>query len=266
MPQVAREALNYFYKTDPDVGVIARIVQSDAALTGTILKLANSVRFVSGSSTSDVKVAIGRIGLNALRQILMTHAFAESFQFPQDCPVDPKSFWRHGAFVAEVAHELALKAHRPVAPDLQLAGLTHDLGVFVRALNRPQDTANVFTYCKEKNVDMATAEMDLGLKPHREISAMVVKEWKVPELVEALVLFHDIADPKQRGTLAPELNTMIDILYISDVVAHRFGGGFADYQRDTRLDPDLLARAGLDSDDVFRAMKNAKSFLEVFLP
>lgn len=267
MPQIAREALNYFYKSDPDVSVIARIIHSDVALTGTVLKLGNSSRFnTNGPKTSDLKIAIGRIGLNALRQILVTHAFSQAFNLDAKCPLDATAFWRHSAFTAEIAFELSQKSHRNMAADLQLSGVMHDIGFLLFAMNDPEHCAQVIDKCARTGNDFCTTEINMGLTPHHEYSAAIVRAWNIPQTVEILVAHHDIDDSDMLSKLSPEIRVNIAILQISDILSHRFGGTYKNYHRETRLDPKLLTMTGLVSDDIARAVKNAKSFLEVFIP
>lgn len=267
MPQIAREALNYFYKSEPDVGVIARIVHSDVSLTATILRLGNSARFNNaGPSTSDLKVAIGRIGLNALRQILVTHAFSEALKVGPDCPINCNVFWRHSAMTAEIAYELAQKSNRATAADLQLAGVLHDIGFLLFALNLPQECKNVLDKAISTKNDFHTVEKNLGMMPHHSISALVVKEWNIPQTVQILVENHDVDDEATLSKFSAEIRTHIDILQLADMLSHWFGGTYEGYHRDVRIDQKVLTKAGLSSDDVARAVKNAKSFLEVFIP
>lgn len=267
MPQVAREALNYFYKSDPDVSIIARLVNSDVSLTGTILKLGNSARFnSSGPKTSDVKIAIGRIGLNALRQILITHAFSQAFKLDAKNPLDAAAFWRHSAMTAEIAFELSQKSHRHMAADLQLAGVMHDIGFLLFSMNNPKDCERLIANCAQTGNDFRTAERNMGFTPHCKLSAAVVRAWNIPQTVEMLVSHHDEDDPAMLSKLSPDIRVNIAILQISDLLAHRFGGSYKNYHRDSRMDPKLVTLSGLVSDDISRAVKNAKSFLEVFIP
>jgi hypothetical protein len=60
-----------------------------------------------------------------------------------------------------------------------------------------------------------------------------------------------------RKDLGNEMNKLIDILVLSDTLAHSYGFGFKDYKRDTKIELSMLKRMELSADAVKEVVKNS---------
>lgn len=259
MPQVARECLVYLYNPNADTAVLAKSLSRDIAISASILKLANSSVFLlgRGTPTSDLKTAIGRIGHDNLRQIMVLHALENTFVFKDALTFDFDSFIRHCSFVSLLCANFA----KIIAPDfvseVQMAGLMHDVGLVLTASLFNENFAQMAKHCIENQIDFVATENQLGLEPHSKLGFRALDTWEIPEKVKTLISYHDTRNIELRKHLPPETNKLIDILILSDILAHSYGFGFKDYKRDTKIEMSMLKRMELTPDAVKEVVKNA---------
>lgn len=259
MPQVARECLVYLYNPNADSAVLAKSLSRDIGISASILKLANSSQFLlgKGAPTSDLKTAIFRIGHDNLRQLMVLHALENTFTFKDSLSFDFKSFSRHCSFVSLLCTEFAKKIAPDSVADIQMAGLMHDVGLAITGSLFHENFTQLAKYCIENKVDFATAEEQMGLEPHSKLGGRALDTWEIPARVKQLIALHDTRKLDTRKELPLEINKLVDILILSDTLAHSYGFGFKDYKRDTRIELSMLKRMELSAEDVKEVVKAA---------
>jgi HD-like signal output (HDOD) protein len=120
---------------DPNLSVtqVTKVVAGEPLLSARVVAYANSAAIHRGGKpVTDVKTAVMRIGLNAVRNIAVALALRQVGHAKELEPFRPQAreILEHGQEVAVLGHVLALH-HGKVAPDDALfAGLVHDLGHF----------------------------------------------------------------------------------------------------------------------------------------
>lgn len=264
LPRVAREALVHLYKPEPDVRMLSRLLGTDSGLSGDILKLANSPYCGVHKPTSELQTAVIRIGLHSLRQVVLTHTMSKHFSFDISVKLDSKEFWRHSAFVGQMAFELARKDFKNHADEMQLAGLLHDVGIFIDTMNNPKRFAQIFEHSKVSKLEIAKSEAAFGETPHRQLGVVLAKEWQLSDTVKLCIGLHDVADRSNRGVLTEVEHTLVDIMVVSDRIAHRYGFGLNGYHPDSVISPDILQRLNINSASILSAVQRVRTFLEVF--
>ncbi len=259
MPQIARECLVYLYNPNADTGVLSKSLARDIGISASILKLANSSQFLlgKGAPTSDLNTAILRIGHDSLRQLMILHALEETFVFKDSMFFDFKSFTKHCSFVSLLCTDFAKKISPDSIADIQMAGLMHDVGLAIMGSLFHENLTMMVKFCFENKIDFAAAESQLGLESHSKLGARALATWEIPDRVKLIVSLHDSRKPEDRKDLEAETAKLLDILILSDILAHSYGFGFKEYKRDTRIELSMLKRMGLTADDVKEIVKSA---------
>ncbi len=111
---------------DPDLGAddLARVIETDPALSARILRLANSPFFGLGGTVSSAARAVIVLGLSVVRSLAVSTAAG---LFDARARQLPTGFWDHAIAVAAGAGCVALHLGVPKA-DAFSAGLLHDIG------------------------------------------------------------------------------------------------------------------------------------------
>jgi putative nucleotidyltransferase with HDIG domain len=166
---------------------LVEVMQRDQALTGRVLRLANSGFFGFARQVSTLPRAVMLLGFSTVRSLALGVKIWETFAARGDRALT--ELWQHSALVGAAAR---LIAHRTRAADPEeafTAGLLHDMGRAVLQLRFPAeyDTVLRLTEPTLEEREQATFGID-----HACAGAWLAEAWGLPPLiVEAAAHHHD---------------------------------------------------------------------------
>ncbi len=122
-----REAVQDEHKGVPH---IARLLQMDPVMAARVMKIANSPLYNTGTTLTDVKLAITRLGLITTRNLITALAMHNLFTVKSFAMRERiRQLWQHSCYVAAIAQVLARTQRGLSADKALLAGLLHDIGI-----------------------------------------------------------------------------------------------------------------------------------------
>ncbi|MDR2837865.1 MAG: HDOD domain-containing protein, partial [Azonexus sp.] len=135
---------------DPNLSIekLAKLVGAEPLMSTKIIRMANSVALnPSGREVADVKSAILRIGMEAVRTVSFAVAIEQLLKSKQMKVFEDMSarLWAHTAHVAALCRVLSRKLTHINGDEAMFAGLVHDLGIFYlmsRAASFPELVAD----------------------------------------------------------------------------------------------------------------------------
>jgi len=227
---------------------VARVVGADPVLAARLLNLANSVALLgTARPATDLRTAVSRVGLNAVRTTTHAHAMRILSQSEALRGLEKllDVLARQTGQVASLCYVVAGKYSR-VPPDVaMLAGLLHSCGrlyLLVRAGNHRGLFADATSF---RNV-----ERDW----HLSVAVALLENWNVPEeIVHAIAESEDLSR-EPRG--AP---TLTDVVMLAVAIARH--SGQPEVLEATLRDVKCLARFGLDAKGVAEMLHAAKKEL-----
>jgi HD-like signal output (HDOD) protein/ActR/RegA family two-component response regulator len=197
MPRTCADLRNAM--ADPDVSVrkIAGIVSGDPAVAVKVLQLVNSAFFRLARRISSIEQAVGYLGFNAIRTLVMS--------------VEVFSAWRSDAAVGELTPaRLQAEAHRAAAAaraltagtefadDALLAGLLHNIGYWVLLQQCGPQLRCAIDVAKRDGVALHVAEQDVIGASHAAVGAYLLGVWGLPySVIEAVAFQHSPQRVKQ---------------------------------------------------------------------
>jgi HD-like signal output (HDOD) protein len=234
---------------------VARVVGADPVLAARLLKLANSAALLgSARPATELRTAVSRVGLNAVRSTTHAHAIRILSQCEALRGLEKllDVLARQTGQVASLCHVIAHKYTR-VQPDVaMLAGLLQSSGrlyLLARAGNHRGLFADADAY---RNV-----ERDW----HLSVAVALLENWTVPdEIVHAIAESEDV-EREPRGAAS-----LTDVVMLA-VVISRHCGEPAVLEAKLR-EVKVLARFGLDAKavaEMLEASKNELAQLEAAL-
>jgi HD-like signal output (HDOD) protein len=192
---------------------IARVVNTDAGLTGRILTMANSTLLHRGSTpVTDLKVAVTRIGHENIRTAALAYASAQLRRAPElaHIRVELERCWEAGIRVAALAHAMAKEAGTVRADEAMLAGLLHNIGRIYIVARSPKDSA-------------ASPDEGLLREWHPGIGQALIENWKLPDEVATAVGSQLDLERSHEGD--PDL---ADLLIVAVYIAGQIAAGTSD--------------------------------------
>jgi len=186
---------------------IARIIQSDPALTARILSVVNSAAFSGVQQITDLNQAVARLGRQQIRSLVFSCIVKGLFRTDSKALQSRmRELWEHSCHVAAVSQALA--RHTPgLSPErAMLAGLVHDIGIIPilgEARNHPQ------LLNKLELLDQAITNL------RSEVGALTLRQWKLEGDLSEIALH---AEDWFRCSSA--LPTYVDVVQLAQLHAY----------------------------------------------
>ena len=213
---------------DPNetIGGIATAVSLEPLISAKLLHLANSVAFnPQGNQVVDLKSAVSRLGLNAVRSAALSIVMAQLLRAKGMASFADLThkLWEHSIHTAAAARVLAREYTRFNADEAMLAGLIHDLGAFYMLYRATQ---------YEELRERPDTVRYLIVQWHESIGISLLNALGLPEEIVNATEDHDRLRP------APEtLRTLSDVIYVANMLS---GGHFEWLMQDLGSTPDEL--------------------------
>ncbi len=225
---------------DADHGTIERCVQEDRAVGLSVLKLANSARFGGRGSSSSLRDAIARIGLEELRRIAVAHQSRQMMnRGGLAYGMDGDQAWR-GALAGAVGSELvATHASNCDAAAAFTAGLYRDCGkLAIDALPGGKEFAERLLDSTNEQA-LLEIERDVIGFDHPTVGATLTETWGFPDILSTAIRNH------HEPPLDPP-DPLSDCVHIGDFIATYLGYGTGLDGLRYRVDDKALGRLGVN--------------------
>jgi HD-like signal output (HDOD) protein len=220
-PQLLVQLQTELNQADPDPGVIAGIAGSDVAMTAALIRIANSPVYARREPVSSVAQAVAMLGMRPTATLLTGFLMRNAIR------IDPtliEHFWESSTrrslamahiarqmygVDAEVAKTCGLFFH--VGIPVMLQGVRGYSGTLVEAMAR-QDR----TFIQTENAAHRT--------DHAVVGAIVVRTWRLPQVIAHAVRFHHDFAVLHDASIALDVRQLVAIAAIADhLVAHHEG-------------------------------------------
>lgn len=186
---------------------VVQVVSVEPLISSKLLRLANSVSYnPSGKISSDLSMAINRIGFDSVRTISLAVAMDQMLKSRNLASYEDiaHNAWAHSIHVAAIARVLARRLGRINADDAMMAGLVHDIGVFYLLYRATE-------YPEYRNNREAMLELLIGW--HEGIGESLLHALGIPDRIIDAIREHD----RLQNVETP--CTVRDVLYFANLLA-----------------------------------------------
>jgi len=223
---------------------IGELIAQDLSMSAEVLKLVNSAFFGLRRYVSDPVEAVTLLGLDAIRSLMLLFgAFSQlsDHQSSALC-ISPKSLRNHSLGVASRASAAAkvLDMKRAEADEAFVAGLFHDLGRLVLAVNLPDEYRIAYLTALKRKAPLIQTEQSIFGTTHASVGACILGMWGFSDAVVEACAFHHAPD-----RCRPEFAPWVMAVHIADALVHRANpDGRPSLYGD--LDEQMVARHGME--------------------
>ena len=185
-PGTAVRVLELCRQDDATIQSIADSIMSDPALSGRLLKYANSSIVGAGREVTSVREAVLLLGLRTVKVTALGFSLA-SPDFKPRCPeFDLEQFWSESFVTAVGARRIAGQYIRSDKEEAFTAGLLSQIGRLALAHGVPDEYRAVLQRVKN-GACVAEAEREVLGIDHPHFGAALLADWKIPDvLVQAV--------------------------------------------------------------------------------
>lgn len=248
MPATLARAIPLLLDPKSSWDALERVVRQDQALTGFVLRLANSARYGSPGRQFDLRSSMARLGRDALRwAVLQQQASALVMDENAAFGLCRGEMWRSSMAGAFAAEELA-KQHAPQEASLAfVCGLLRDIGKL--ALNAAYGSGYQGALAGQGGPDRSFVEAEraaLGFD-HAQVGGALARKWNLPERIARVIESHHLPQPPGAGH-----DALCDVVHAADAVCRWAGLGVGDDGMEYSLATHVRVGMGLNRPTVER--------------
>jgi len=228
---------------------IARVIQTDPALTGRTLRLANTGNAAAARPITNVTDGVSRLGTRTVSAVALGFTILAGNRSGKCRGFDYQKLWAHSLAYAVSAQILCSHTRIYAGADGFTAGLLARIGRLALASIHPEQYSAVLEeWAGGAPDDLVRLEQNAFVTNHNELSSAMMADWGLPEPVCNAVLYQEDPWASELPVGAPSRQLSL-ILYaasrIADVCLAPSDSEAAAHA------PDVLARCeavGIDSD------------------
>jgi len=197
--------------SDPDVSAaqVANILAEDPAMSVKVLKLTNSSFYGLSRTVDSVKQAIVIVGLEALKNLVLSAAVLDMFKGSNIDSDYQERFWRHSLATGFCARLLAKQVDGSKAIDPEgafSAGLLHDVGKLVIGcfLSEEAEVLKQQRDAGDNSTDVDLENRELGYN-HAQVGGCLAEVWKLPPRLIEAITYHHSPHTRETDDITPTL-------------------------------------------------------------
>ncbi|MBS1792409.1 MAG: HDOD domain-containing protein [Acidobacteria bacterium] len=239
LPTLYHELIDELSKNEPSTKKVGEIVKKDIGMTSKILQIVNSAFFGLQRRISDSNEAVEFLGLDTISSLTLGLGVISQLASAEPPAMLLARLWEHSIQVGLLASKIAQSERPAVAVDAFTAGLLHDIGEVVLAVNLPEQFLDAQKLVEERKIDRSEAEREVFETTHAEVGAYLLGLWGLPtQVVEAVAYHHTPSESKT------EQFTALTAVHIANAIQNTQAGSQPVSER-PHYDVDYLRRLNL---------------------
>ncbi|NDY96991.1 diguanylate cyclase [Wenzhouxiangella limi] len=224
---------------------LSRLVQADPALSGRLLKLANSAA-MGNRAVAAIPEAIVRVGMQTVGQLAVAFSLIDT-NSEGECPAfNYDNYWSHCLLMAVLSRGLAHATRLAPPEDLFACGLLARIGILALSTIYPEQ----YSLLLESNPEnLAAAELKQFGIDHNELSEALMLDYRVPQALAEPARYHE--DPQQ-SDFDPQSRPgkLANLLHLAHCLADMALQSGADRSRQGIVNKSLAAKIGLEEESL----------------
>jgi len=190
LPAAARKALELVGTTSVDPRELSVLIERDELMSARLLRAVNTGRFNLADPCTSVEVAIGHLGLNTVRLLVIGFSLVDLTREIGD-DLDLTEFWRRCFYAAAAARRLAVITGSGDPEVAFIVGLLQDIGMLAMLSALGDRYREVLTRANGSHADLPRIEQSAIGFTHAEAGAHLGTHWGLnADLVAPIRLHH----------------------------------------------------------------------------
>ena len=197
VPAVVLQVLDLCQDDSVSIGQVAKVLARDPALSGKVLKVANSPWYGVRSQVTTLERAITNLGINATLSLALSFSLVRGLQKGRS-GFDHQSYWTRCVICAATSRVIAELVNAANHEELFLGGLLQDIGILVLNEAVPDSYSTIVEAAKGDHAVLAKLERQEYGSDHADVGAWLLEKWNLPvDLQRAAASSHkEVQDPE----------------------------------------------------------------------
>ncbi len=172
-------------KENLSLAELARVIKTDPAFVGRLVKAANSAAMSPVRPVASVQEALMLIGLPAVRNMALGFSLLSSYRGGGCEHFDYDRYWSGALVMAIACQQLAPRLQCAPPDEMFCAGLLARIGELALATLFPRDYSEVLVCSRASDADgLIALEYESFAMTHRELTASMLADWGIPRLFQ----------------------------------------------------------------------------------
>lgn len=194
IPALYSEMVEKLQNPQTSIEEIGELVARDIGMTAEVLKLVNSSYFGLSQQVSHPVEAVKHLGLDTIKSLVLSIHAVSQFEVINLPNFSTEALWKHslhtGICARQIAHEE--KCETKLANEAFVAGMLHDVGRMVMAVNLPEQWQSAVKLAQNDGIEVWVAEKKIFGASHSDVGGYLLGLWGLPvPVVEAIALHHE---------------------------------------------------------------------------
>ena len=227
-PVVASRVLALLEQEEPDIRKLRGEIESDPALAGRLMRVANSAAFRPVHPYGTLDEVVMRLGTKTVGEIVGAVAMVELFD---DATGLGEQVRDHCAAVAAIARTLGAEWRRGGIAQLFLAALMHDVGKLLLLQTGEMAYETMDPAAFDEPDTLHIHERRVSGFDHAVLGAHVLERWHFPRDLARTVAWHHT--PGRAYEAGGDVGLSVALVRMADKLEYQMG-------RDAELDPEFV--------------------------
>jgi len=215
---VALAILEISQRENATLEAIARVVQTDPALSGRLIKLANSASYISRPVVS-VQDVVARLGMATVRHLALGFSLVDHYRSGACQAFDYQRYWSHSLLMALGMQALGRRVHVADADELFVCGLLAQVGQLALATAYPDEYSAVLMAHHADPAQAIIVQERARLETdHIELGIVMMSDWGMPKIFTGPITHYEYPD-KPSHPLDSRSNSLMLMLRLSHRLA-----------------------------------------------
>ncbi len=236
LPIALQKTMSLMEGNRTNLSKVAETISQDQSLSARVLKMVNSPVYGFPGRVSSIHNALVLLGVNAVHGLLISSVVFDIVS------KNMSGLWEHSLSCSTACKVMAKLFKIKDVDECVLAGLLHDFGKVIIAIQLPEAMRDIENLVRNNDVIISEAEkLMLGFN-HTKVNAWVGSHWNLPIGITSAMTYHH--NPMAAGNYI----TLASVVHLADFFARLFEMGNAGDTNVSEVDPHVLKHLGLGQD------------------
>jgi HD-like signal output (HDOD) protein len=205
LPKLYQEITEVMQTDSGSLADVANIISKDIAMTAKILQLVNSAFFGLARHVESTQEAVMYLGYDVIRGLVLTIKLFSDLEAANQSGLDLDELWTRSFSIAGLSKHIAKLANLDNKSQdyAHMAGMLHDVGILVMAMNMPDEYSEVLKLKIEEKTNTCILEERIFGCTHAEVGGALLGIWGLPDPIVDAVTNHHTPSHSSYETLSP---------------------------------------------------------------
>ncbi len=217
---------------------VGEVISQDQSLSARVLKMVNSPAYGFPSRISSIHNALVLLGVNTVHGLLISSVVFDIVSKHMS------GLWNHSLSCSTACKVIAKMLKIKDVEEYMLAGLLHDFGKVIIAIQIPDASRDINALVKSEDILSIEAEQLMLGFGHTRVNKWVASHWNLPVGISAAMIYH------HNPMVAENYKTLASVVHLGDFFARLFEIGASGDTNVSEIDPHALKHLGFDQNDL----------------